>query len=184
MLFRRAALGDIGGFATWNLVEDLTTSYHLHARGWKSFYYPYALSDGLAPDDIWGVMKQRGQWAFDTMRLFFFDNPLVKKGLPGRKRLNYFLIGFTYLTCGFFIPFLFLVPPWVYLTGSSVIVRPGARVRRGARDLLRRDDLRDALPRLARIRRGSSRCWSASSRSTRSTRCGRCAIRARSRSTT
>jgi len=124
VLYRRAALDDIGGFATWNLVEDLTTSYHLHARGWKSFYYPYALSDGLAPDDIWGVMKQRGQWAFDTMRLFFFDNPLFKKGLPGRKRFNYFLIGFTYLTCGFFIPFLFLVPPWVYLTGSSVIVRP------------------------------------------------------------
>lgn len=124
VLYRRAALDDIGGFATWNLVEDLTTSYHLHARGWKSFYYPYALSDGLAPDDIWGVMKQRGQWAFDTMRLFFFDNPLFKKGLPARKRLNYFLIGFTYLTCGFFIPFLFLVPPWVYLTGSSVIIRP------------------------------------------------------------
>lgn len=124
VLYRRAALDDIGGFAIWNLVEDLTTSYHLHARGWKSFYYPYALSDGLAPDDIWGVMKQRGQWALDTMRLFFWDNPLVKKGLPARKRLNYFLIGFTYLTCGFFIPFLFLIPPWVYLTGSSVIIRP------------------------------------------------------------
>ncbi|MEW6268999.1 MAG: glycosyltransferase family 2 protein [Thermodesulfobacteriota bacterium] len=124
VLYRRAAIDDIGGFATWNLVEDLTTSYHLHARGWKSFYYPYALSEGLAPDDIWGVMKQRGQWALDTMRLFFWDNPLLKRGLPARKRLNYFLIGFTYLTCGFFIPFLFLVPPWVYLTGSSVIVRP------------------------------------------------------------
>jgi cellulose synthase (UDP-forming) len=124
VLYRRAALDDIGGFAVWNLVEDLTTSYHLHARGWKSFYYPYALSEGLAPDDIWGVMKQRGQWALDTMRLFWWDNPLLKKGLPARKRFNYFLIGFTYLTCGFFIPFLFLIPPWVYLTGSSVIDRP------------------------------------------------------------
>lgn len=124
VLYRRAALDDVGGFITWNLVEDLTTSYHLHARGWKSFYYPYALSEGLAPDDIWGVMKQRGQWAVDTMRLFFWDNPLFKKGLSPRKRLNYFLIGFTYLTCGVFIPFLFLVPPFVYLTGSSVIVRP------------------------------------------------------------
>jgi cellulose synthase (UDP-forming) len=82
------------------------------------------LSEGLAPDDIWGVMKQRGQWALDTMRLFFWDNPLVKRGLPVRKRFNYFLIGFTYLTCGFFIPFLFLIPPWVYLTGSSVVIRP------------------------------------------------------------
>jgi glycosyl transferase family 2 len=124
VLYRRAALDDIGGIVTWNLVEDLTTSYELHAHGWKSFYYPYPLSQGLAPDDIWGVAKQRGQWALDTMRLFWWDNPLFKRGLPWRKRLNYFLIGWTYLTVGFFIPFLFAIPPWVYLTGSSIIDRP------------------------------------------------------------
>jgi glycosyltransferase involved in cell wall biosynthesis len=124
VLYRRAALDEIGGFTTWNLVEDLTTSYELHAHGWKSFYYPYALSEGLAPDDVWGVEKQRSQWALDTMRMFFWDNPLFKHGLPWRKRLNYFLIGWTYLTCGFFIPLLFAIPPWVYLTGQSLIERP------------------------------------------------------------
>lgn len=124
VLYRRAALDDIGGFATWNLVEDLTTSYWLHARGWKSFYYPYPLTEGLAPEDVWGVYRQRGQWALDTMRLFFWDPPLLKRGLPWRKRLNYFLIGFTYLTAGFAIPYLFLIPPWTYVTGQVVLDRP------------------------------------------------------------
>ncbi len=124
VLYRRAALDDIGGFATWNLVEDLTTSYELHAHGWKSFYYPYPLTVGLAPEDVWGVYRQRGQWALDTMRLFFWDSRLLKHGLGWRKRLNYFLIGFTYLTVGFAIPYLFLIPPWTYVTGQVVLDRP------------------------------------------------------------
>ncbi|MBM3790050.1 MAG: glycosyltransferase [Acidobacteria bacterium] len=96
VLYRRAALEEIGGFATWNLVEDLTTSYELHSRGWKSFYYPHALTAGLAPGDIWGVYQQRGQWALDTMRLFYWDNPLFKKGLTWLQRLGYLIIGFSY----------------------------------------------------------------------------------------
>jgi len=124
VLYRRAALDDLGGFATWNLVEDLTTSYELHARGWKSLYYPYPLSEGLAPDDILGVYRQRGQWALDTLRLFFWSPPLLKRGLPWRKRLNYFLIGLSYLCAGFFIPLLFCIPPWSYVTGHTVLRRP------------------------------------------------------------
>jgi len=41
VLYRRAALESIGGFVEWNIVEDLTTSYELHAHGWKSFYFPH-----------------------------------------------------------------------------------------------------------------------------------------------
>lgn len=124
VLYRRKALEDVGGFATWNLVEDLTTSYELHASGWKSFYFPYALSFGLAPDDIRGVYNQRGQWALDTMRLFFWDNPLFKSGLSWSKRLSYLVVGLTYIAAGFTIPFFFLVPIWTYLTGETVLSGP------------------------------------------------------------
>ena len=48
VLYRRQALMEIGGFATWNLVEDFTTSYELVSRGWKGIYFPFALSRGLA----------------------------------------------------------------------------------------------------------------------------------------
>jgi len=121
VLYRRAALEEAGGFASWNLVEDLTTSYELHSRGWRSFYYPHALSIGLAPTDIWGVYRQRGQWALDTMRLFFWDNPLIKKGLVWQGRMSYLVIPLTYLGAGFVFPFLFIIPIWTYLTGGSVL---------------------------------------------------------------
>jgi cellulose synthase (UDP-forming) len=124
VLYRRAALQDIGGFATWNLVEDLTTSYELHSRGWKSFYHPYPLSIGLAPDSVCKVYRQRGQWALDTMRLFWYDNPLFKKGLDWPRKLNYLTIGLSYLCSGFVFPLFFIIPLWSYLTGNNILTCP------------------------------------------------------------
>lgn len=120
VLYRRAALEEIGGFVTWNIVEDLTTSYELHSRGWRSFYFPYALSRGLAPTSIWGVYQQRGQWALDTMRLFFWDNPFLKKGLTFPRRLHYATVAESYIFSAFMLPFFFLLPLWTYLTGEAV----------------------------------------------------------------
>lgn len=124
VLYRRSALQDVGGFATWNLVEDLTSSYELHSRGWKSFYYPHEVSRGQAPSDVWGVYRQRGQWALDTMRLFFWDNPLIKRGLRWRQRMSYFVIPLSYGCAAFVFPFFFVIPLWSYLTGSSIFRSP------------------------------------------------------------
>lgn len=121
VLYRRAALEDIGGFTTWNVVEDLVTSYDLHSRGWRSFYYAYPLTTGLAPADIWGVYRQRSQWALDTMRLFWWDNPLLKRGLSWASRMAYLVIPLSYLSAGFVFPFFFAIPVWTYLTGNSVL---------------------------------------------------------------
>ena len=120
VLYWRKALDDIGGFVTWNLVEDLTTSFELHSRGWRSFYFPHALSKGLAPDSIWKVYQQRGQWALDTMRLFWWDNPMFKKGLSLRSRLHYSTVASSYIFSALALPFFFLMPIWTYLTGDAV----------------------------------------------------------------
>jgi cellulose synthase (UDP-forming) len=121
VLYRRAALAENNGFTSWNVVEDLTTSYDLHSRGWRSFYYPHALSEGLAPSDIWGVCHQRSQWALDTMRLFFWDNPFFKRDLPRRARMSYMVLPLSYFCAGYVFPFFFVIPLWTYLTGNSVI---------------------------------------------------------------
>ena len=121
VLYRRQALDANGGFSPWNVVEDLTTSYDLHSRGWRSFYYPHPVSIGMAPADIWGVYRQRGQWALDTMRLFFWDNPLLKRGLRASSRMTYLVIPLSYLCAGLVFPFFFLVPVWTYVTGQSVL---------------------------------------------------------------
>ena len=120
VLYWRKALDEIGGFVTWNLVEDLTTSMELHSHGWRSFYFPHALSRGLAPDSIWKVYQQRGQWALDTMRLFWWQNPMFKKGLPLRSRLHYSTVASSYIFSALALPFFFLMPIWTYLTGDAV----------------------------------------------------------------
>ena len=124
VLYRREALESIGGFVEWNIVEDLTTSYELHAHGWKSFYFPHALSRGLAPTNIGGVYQQRGQWALDTMRIFLWDNPFLKKGLRFIARMEYSTVALSYICSAFIFPFFYLVPIWSYLTGNTILSRP------------------------------------------------------------
>jgi cellulose synthase (UDP-forming) len=121
VLYRRRALEDIGGFVEWNLVEDLVSSYELHARGWKSFYYPHALTRGLAPWDINGVYHQRSQWALDTFRLFIWDNMFFKKGLTLAQKMGYLSIPLAYLCSGFIFPIFFIIPLWGYVTGEYVL---------------------------------------------------------------
>lgn len=117
VIWRISAVESIGGFVTWNLVEDLTTSYYLHIAGYRSEYHNEILTIGLSPDDIPNLLKQRGTWAADTIRIFLFKNPLYQHGLNLRQRLQYLELGLFYLTSVFFIPSLMLVPLISLATG-------------------------------------------------------------------
>jgi cellulose synthase (UDP-forming) len=119
VIYRRQALEELGGFATWNIIEDFTTSYELLSRGWKGIYFPYALSRGLAPSTLAGVYRQRFQWCLDTMRLFFWDNPLKKKGLNLSQRLHFLMIMVCYLVSGLVFPIFYLIPLLTYWKGYS-----------------------------------------------------------------
>ncbi|MEP7287420.1 MAG: glycosyltransferase family 2 protein [Chloroflexota bacterium] len=120
------AVKSIGGFSTWNLVEDLTTSYRLHSAGYHSEYHNEVLSIGLAPDDIPGLLKQRGTWAVDNWRLFLFDNPLRKKGLTLGQRLQYMELGMFYTTSILFTPLMMLIPLLTLLTGQFIPIEGSA----------------------------------------------------------
>lgn len=117
VIWRLSAVEAIGGFVTWNLVEDLTTSYYLHSAGYRSEYHNEILTIGLAPDDIPNLLKQRGTWAADTIRIFLFKNPLFQYRLTLRQRLQYLELGIFYITSVLFIPCLMLVPLISLATG-------------------------------------------------------------------
>ncbi len=110
VVYRRRALEEMGGFATWNLLEDFTSSYELASRGWRGIYYPQALSRGLAPATLAGVYRQRFQWCLDTMRLFFWDNPLFKSGLSWPQRTHFLIIMMSYLASGLVFPVFYPRP--------------------------------------------------------------------------
>jgi cellulose synthase (UDP-forming) len=126
-LYRRAALEAIGGFSEWNIVEDLTTSYELHARGWRSAYVPTRVTVGLAPLTAAEYSRQRLRWATDTLRLFFWDNPLVKRGLSLRQRLHYLHTTSWYLVGALYLFFLAAPVAWA-LFGVTAMRLDSARL--------------------------------------------------------
>ncbi len=124
VVYRRDALADIGGFSEWNLVEDLHTSYQLHARGWQSVYVPRSVTTGTAPATAAEMAAQRLRWATDSLRLFFWDNPFLKRGLTGRQKVHYAqTTGIYYLATAFQITFL-VCPSVSLLFGLEVIDPP------------------------------------------------------------
>src|SRR5690606_579112 len=67
LLWRRKALDDIGGFPSWNIVEDFQSGIEALRRGWESEYIPIVGAVGqVAPEDIPNLYKQRGTWALDA----------------------------------------------------------------------------------------------------------------------
>ncbi len=125
VVYRRAALADIGGFSEWNLVEDLRTSYELHARGWHSVYVPRPVTRGTAPGTAAEMASQRLRWATDSLRLFFWDNPLRKEGLTWRQRLHYAqTTGVYYLTTASHV--IFLLSPVASLVFGVTVMAPSS----------------------------------------------------------
>lgn len=95
LVWRRKALDDIGGFPTWNLVEDLQSGIEALKHGWRGVYLPIVGAMGqTAPEDVPNAMKQRGTWALDTMRLSFWGD---KRGLSLRQHVQFSELGLFYL---------------------------------------------------------------------------------------
>ncbi|WIB26343.1 cellulose synthase catalytic subunit [Curtobacterium sp. MCSS17_015] len=111
VIFRRAAIDDVGGIHTDSKSEDVWTSLHLHERGWKSVFIPMTLAVGDAPETIEAFSKQQLRWAtggFEILLTHFPFNP--KRKLTMDQRLQYFVTASFYLT-GIVPGLLLLVPP-------------------------------------------------------------------------
>lgn len=88
LVWRRAALEDIGLFPTWNLVEDLQSGVEALRRGWSGCYLPIVGAIGQhSPEDVPNVYKQRGTWAIDTVRLMLWGQ---LRGLGLRQRAQFY----------------------------------------------------------------------------------------------
>ena len=90
-VLRRAALDDVGGFATGTVTEDIHTSLRIHARGWRSVFIPEPLAFGLEAQSLKEFYSQRRRWAVGSLTLLFrrADSPLRVRGLTRGQRLSY-----------------------------------------------------------------------------------------------
>lgn len=89
-VFRRAAIQEVNGFNLMSITEDIHTSQHLHAKGWKSAFVDKDLAVGLTAENLSSYVVQRRRWMLGCLQIFFKDNPLLCRGLPLRHRLGYF----------------------------------------------------------------------------------------------
>ncbi len=98
LVWSKEALEKIEGFSHWNLVEDLHTGYKIFQKGGKGVYLPIVGALGqISPEDIPNFYKQRGTWAVDSLRIFFWQNPLFAKGLSLEQKIQFLEVGTFYL---------------------------------------------------------------------------------------
>jgi len=105
VVFRRAALNDVGNFDEDTVTEDIATSFKLHQKGWKSYFIHRAYTFGMAPEDLAAYFTQQNRWALGTSQLF---RKLVKLVFTGLNKLSpsqwleyvisttYYFIGWAY----------------------------------------------------------------------------------------
>jgi cellulose synthase (UDP-forming) len=117
-LLRRAALDDIGGFATGAIAEDFHTSLTLHKRGWRSVYHNESLAFGLSPSSIEQYLTQRLRWARGAMQVWRKEGILFVPGLTLAQRLCYLASVLTYFE-GWQKFILYTTPVVVLLTGVA-----------------------------------------------------------------
>ncbi len=119
-VIRRAALDDVGGFATGSVTEDIHTSIRLHKRGWHSVYHGRSLAFGLAPATAIPFLKQRLRWGQGAMQVWRQEGVLFSRGLSLAQRLSYLATMLAYFE-GWQRALFFLAPVVVLTTGLMPI---------------------------------------------------------------
>ncbi|HUF49876.1 MAG TPA: glycosyltransferase [Longimicrobiales bacterium] len=115
-ILRRAALAEIGGFASKTIIEDMETTMELNARGWKSVYHNETLAYGLAPGNAAAYHVQRLRWGQGAMQVLRKMKPLTMRGLSLPQRINYFAGTATYFE-GWQKLIFYLMPLLFFYTG-------------------------------------------------------------------
>jgi cellulose synthase (UDP-forming) len=112
VVFRRAALDDVGGMPEDSITEDMRVSLELLRRGWRSEYVPVVLAQGLGPVDVSGYFGQQLRWARGGLEILFRRRPFFR-GMRLGTALEYgfsFMYWFTGLAYA-----AYLVLPVAYL---------------------------------------------------------------------
>lgn len=115
VVWRRIALEEIGGFPTWNLVEDLQSGVEALRRGWRGLYLPIVGAvPQHSPHDVPNFYKQRGTWCLDTVRLMIWGN---LSGLKLRQRAQFFELLLFYFSS-------FTVPVYLACLAGALLGYP------------------------------------------------------------
>jgi cellulose synthase (UDP-forming) len=100
VVFRRAALEDVGGFPIESVTEDFELSILLHERGWRSRYVPEVLARGLGPEDMASYVSQQQRWSrgcLAALPVVLRSTLLLRQKVQYLLSASFFLSGWTVL---------------------------------------------------------------------------------------
>ncbi|MDM7829824.1 glycosyltransferase [Cellulomonas edaphi] len=127
VIFRRAAIEDVGGIYSDSKSEDVWTSLMLHENGWRTIYIPQTLAVGDTPETVEAYTKQQLRWATGGFEIMLTHNPMSRRRrLTVDQRLQYTVTATFYLT-GIAPLLLILVPPlqiYLNLTPMNLTITP------------------------------------------------------------
>ena len=115
----------MGGFATWNLVEDFTTSYEIFEPGWRSIYYPLCPVPGAGPRHLARCLPPAFPMVPGHHASLLLGHPPVEKGslLGPRRRIFSSSCSATWPVALAFPVFFIAIPLLVYRRGQSCFLQ-------------------------------------------------------------
>jgi cellulose synthase (UDP-forming) len=122
VVFRRAALDDVGGFPEGSVTEDFELSVELHERGWTSAYVPEVLASGLGPEDLASYASQQHRWARGCLGAI---PRLWLARLPWRQKAQY-LLSASYFLSGWTVLVYLSLPVIRIVTGAQPLAGAAA----------------------------------------------------------
>jgi cellulose synthase/poly-beta-1,6-N-acetylglucosamine synthase-like glycosyltransferase len=122
VVFRRAALEDVGGFPVDSVTEDFLLSLQLQERGWRTAYVDEVLAQGLGPEDMASYASQQLRWARGCLSAI---GRTLRSTLPLRIKTQY-LLSSAYFLSGWTVLVYMLLPVTRILTGAQPLAASGA----------------------------------------------------------
>lgn len=122
MLFRRAALDDVGGFPEQSVTEDFQLSLTLQERGWRTVYVAEVLAQGLGPEDMASYASQQQRWARGCLSAI---PDVLRADLPLHRKAQH-LLSASYFLTGWTVLLYMALPVIRILTGAQPVAGAGA----------------------------------------------------------
>jgi cellulose synthase/poly-beta-1,6-N-acetylglucosamine synthase-like glycosyltransferase len=122
VVFRRAALEDVGGFPLESVTEDFELSIMLHERGWRSRYVPEVLAHGLGPEDMASYVSQQQRWSRGCLGAL---PAVLRSRLPVRQKIQY-LLSASFFLSGWTVLVYMSFPVVRLLTGAQPLAATSA----------------------------------------------------------
>jgi cellulose synthase (UDP-forming) len=122
VVFRRAALDEVGGFPLESVTEDFELSIRLHERGWLSRYVPEVLAHGLGPEDMASYVSQQQRWSRGCLSAL---PTVLRSALPARQKVQY-LLSASYFLSGWTVLVYMSFPVVRLVTGAQPLAATSA----------------------------------------------------------